>query len=98
MARIPGLTLSGGKLSEFGGLKAVKEFRVWIHPGKGDDYYYAYKTLEGAVRKYRSFRTRAEHPLAVVWDKRYKKYREVKIDKKSLTDAGYKFPGGKLKI
>lgn len=35
--RIPALTLSGGKLSEFGGLKAVKEFRVWVHPKAGGD-------------------------------------------------------------
>lgn len=98
MARIPALTLSGGRLSEFGGIKAVKEFRVWVHPAKGDDYYFAFKTLTGAVKKHRSMRARSEPPIAVVYDKRYRKYREVVINKKSLVDAGYSFPGGKLKI
>jgi len=87
--RIPALTLSGGKLSQFGGLKAVKEFRIWVHPKSGgDDYYYVYKTIDGArsgysrLKKNKSF-ARVEIPCAVVRDKRYKKYREVVIDKAS---------------
>jgi len=98
MGRIPALILAGGKLSNFGGMKAVKEFRVWVHPTSGDDYYYAYKTLAGAVRKHRSMKARSESPLAVVRDKNYRKYREVMIDRESLIVAGYKFRGGKLII
>lgn len=52
MPRIPALTMSGGKLSEFGGIKAAKEFRIWVHPLQGDDYYYAFKTYNQAKRAY----------------------------------------------
>lgn len=91
MPRIPALTLGGGKLSQFGGLKAAREFRVWCHPRSGgDDFYYAYKTLDGARRGYNRHKRnksliRVEPPCAVVYDKRYRKYREVVIDKASLT-------------
>jgi len=91
---IPGLTLSGGKLSKFGGHKAVRQYRVWVHPKRGgDDSYYAYSpsqvkkrggysTLVAATKRLRKSGryARVEEPLAVVWDKRYKKYREVVID------------------
>lgn len=92
MPRIPALTLSGGKLSEFGGHKGAKEYRVWCHPAKGgDDFYFAYKTLVGAKNAYAKIARkkksmgliRVESPCAVVYDKRYRKYREVVIDKKA---------------
>lgn len=93
---IPSLTLSGGKLSQFGGHKAVRQYRVWVHPkGGGDDEYYHYSPatvkmkggysalLRGVARLRRSGKfLRVESPLAVVWDTRYKKYREVVIDTK----------------
>jgi hypothetical protein len=92
MPRISALTLSGGRLSDFGGHKAVKEYRVWVHPKRGDDFYYAisptkvksgggYKDLlreTAKLRKSGKF-VRVETPLAVVYDPRYKKYREVVI-------------------
>jgi hypothetical protein len=81
--------LSGGKLSEFGGLGAAKEFRVWCHPHSGEDVYFKWKTLAGAqsgrrklVKSKRYYKV--ETPLAVVWDKKYRKHREVVIDKASL--------------
>ena len=81
--RIPALTLSGGKLSEFGGLKAVKEFRVWVHPKAGDVFYYVYRTHAAAKsgQKLAAKQGRAEKPIAVVWDIKHGKYREVMIDK-----------------
>jgi hypothetical protein len=86
-SRIPALTLSGGALSKFGGKKAVKEYRVWVHPkGGGDDYYYSFKVeadipsirraLAGEAKK----GNKIEKTLAVVWDKKNKRYREVVID------------------
>ena len=92
MPRIPALTLSGGKLSEFGGHKAAKEYRVWCHPAKGgDDYFYPFKTFAGAKNAYSRLASRkksmgiirVETPCAVVFDSRYHKYREVVIDKKA---------------
>ncbi len=91
---IPVMTLSGGKLSNYGGIAAVRQYRVWVHPkGGGDDSFYSFtpakvKALGGikalrkeATRLRRSKRfQKVEMPLAVVWDKRQKKYREVVID------------------
>jgi len=94
MGKISALTMSGGALSKFGGQSAVKEYRVWVHPkGGGDDYYFVAKTLDEINRKKASLENSGnyvEEPLAVVWDEKYKKYREVVIDKKSLkkSDSG----------
>lgn len=86
---IPALTLSGGKLSEFGGKKAVKEYRIWVHrKAGGDDEYSVFPPtttmthLRNAVRAGRSTGrfSKVEAPVAVVWDPKYKKYREVVID------------------
>lgn len=79
MPRIPALTLSGGKLSDFGGHKAAREYRFWVHPGRGDDYYYAYKTYSGATAgrariAKRLSASRIEKVIAVVYDAKYKKY------------------------
>jgi hypothetical protein len=86
---IPAYTLSGGKLKNFGREKAVKEYRVWIHPKGKDDYYYALKNkgeliavsiglgIQKDVDEKKIMRV--ENPLAVVWDKKFKNYREVRI-------------------
>ena len=90
MPRIPVLTLSGGKLSQFGGLEAVKEFRVWVHHKRGgDDAFFTTKTIEGAKSLFKRLHgsgkyARVEEPLAVVWDRRYRRYREVVIDTKYI--------------
>jgi len=89
MSKIPLLTLSGGKLSQFGGLSAVKGFRVWVHPKDGNDLVHTWKTLVGAKRgRARLARSRkyyeVEPVIAVVWDKHYNRYREVAIDRASL--------------
>ena len=89
MPRISALTLSGGKLSEYGGLRAAKEFRVWCHPKRGGATYFKWKTLIGTqigrrklVKSQKYFKVEA--PLAIVWDKKYRRYREVVIDKAAL--------------
>ena len=82
--RIPALTLSGGRLSEFGGEKEAKEYRVWIHSKKGgDDVYRVFNNLQSAKKfsEAKSSFERREKPLAVVWDGRKKKYREVVVDR-----------------
>jgi hypothetical protein len=90
MPKISAMTLSGGKLSSFGGLKAVKAFRVWVHPKSGgDDRYYDYKTFRGVVNAYKRLKgdrklIHVEHPMAIVWDKGQSAYREVAIDKASV--------------
>jgi len=94
-AKIPALTLSGGLLSKFGGTEAVKEYRVWVHPN-GDDYYFRYKDLKEAIRESVKMKG-AEKPLAVVWDKKQKKYREVVIDDKYLKETVKEIGVGKLK-
>jgi len=94
MTKISALTLSGGKLSKFGGQSAVKEYRVWVHPkGGGDDYYFVAKSLDEISRKGQSLVNKGDYvekPLAVVWDAKYKKYREVVIDKKSILKSQIK--------
>lgn len=80
-ARIPSLTLSGGRLSDF---DKVKQYRIWVHPKTGDDYYYTFKN-EAELKQVREQIKKdnplyVEKPIAVVWDKKNKKYREVVID------------------
>jgi hypothetical protein len=85
--KISALTFSGGKLSEFGGAKAVKEYRVWVHPKpSGDDYYYVFKDFlqakefsDNERKKVGNKYNKVEMPLAVVWDKKYRRYREIVI-------------------
>ena len=87
MEKIPALTLSGGKLSEFEG--KVVAYRIWVHPREGGDSYCEFgpNQLEKAksVRKVLLNDPRfikVEPIIAIVYDKRYKKYREVVIDQK----------------
>jgi len=83
---IPALTKSGGLLSKFGGKKKVLEYRVWVHPKEGgDDWYYTADTLEEMKRIRKGLLNDkklvlVEHPLAIVWDKKYEDFREVCID------------------
>jgi len=82
-SKIPALCLSGGKLSEFG--KAV-EYRVWIHPKEGEDIFYRSQSIEAALKKRSKFindpnLAMVEPVIAVVYDKKFKKYREVQIDR-----------------
>jgi hypothetical protein len=82
-SKIPAMCLSGGKLSEFGG-KAF-EYRIWIHPKQGEDKFYRTKSIENALKKRSEFINNpdlaiVEPIIAVVYDKRFKKYREVQID------------------
>ena len=97
--QIPALTLSGGKLSEFGG-KAL-EYRVWVHPKEGSDSYYRFDSLqeasEGAtyLRKTGKY-AKVEIPLAVVKSKgrfrevavNYPKHAEVEIMRKIKLASG----------
>lgn len=83
--KIPALCLSGGKLKDFGGHKKALEYRVWVHPNEGDDFCYRsenIKTLRQTRRKL--LRNKRAYPIvepiiAVVFDERFKKYREVLI-------------------
>ena len=87
--KIPASCLSGGLLSDFGGPKAVVEYRVWYH-GDEDDYWKS-KTFKGIMKIWESKRKSnpyVEPPLAVVWDKKKEDYREVVIDElKSISDS-----------
>mgnify|MGYP001041663533 CR=1 FL=1 len=80
--RMPALTLSGGKLNDFG--KPVR-YRIWVHfrEDKDDGYY---EFLPGELEKANLFRKKllkdkryaiVEPVIAVVWDKKFKRYREV---------------------
>lgn len=82
-SKIPALCLSGGKLSEFGGRAA--EYRVWIHPKQGENSFYRSQSLEQALKKRAEFindpdLAMLELVIAVVYDKKFRKYREVQID------------------
>jgi len=83
---IPALTKSGGLLSEFGGKKAVLEYRVWIHyHDGGDDEYYVNDDLDALLETRKELLgdkkiVLVEQPLAVVWDDKCEDYREVCID------------------
>lgn len=85
--KIPALTLSGGTLVN---LKDVKEFRIWVHPRYGDASYYRFDTLKEAntflpiAKKSKEQLSEVESPIAVIWDKAQKNYREVEIPKKLL--------------
>lgn len=79
----PASTLSGGRLSDFGGKTGVVEYRVWWHPFKGDDQYKrsrSYREIVGMEKKLKAKGEFVEKPLAVVWDDKFGEYREVVID------------------
>jgi hypothetical protein len=83
---IPFLTKSGGLLSEFGGVRVVLEYRMWIHyhDGKSDEYQTSDNLnvllrLRKGLLKSKDVAL-VEQPLAVVWDEKYDDYREVCID------------------
>jgi|GEM_PF-4555627 len=82
-SKIPTLCLSGGRLSDFE-WKAV-EYRVWIHPNQGEDSFYRSQSIEETLKKRSEFinnpdLAEVEPVIAVVYDKRFKRYREVQID------------------
>jgi hypothetical protein len=82
MPRIPALTAAGGIIKPS---DKVLEFRVWVHPLRGSNYYYRFGNLVSAMKYSMSGKGR-ELPIAVVdnkyWKKgmdKYLKYREVGI-------------------
>lgn len=89
-AEIPALTLSGGMLSDFGGKKEVLEYRIWIHGRDGrldlnqGAYFYGnnlqelLKMRKELLKDKKIFKV--EQPVAIVWDKKHRDYREVLID------------------
>ncbi len=90
--KIPAGTLSGGLLSDFGGHKVVKEYRVWYHPEEGDDGYKTSSTFKGIRRIWKALKKEepyVEPPLAVIWDKVKGKYREVVIDELKPVEESY---------
>lgn len=79
---IPLLTLSGGRLSEFGGPSAAVAYRIWVHPYEGGDVYvYEADTLEEVKAEVERAKPqgRVEDPIAVVWDAGQHDFREVVI-------------------
>lgn len=86
---IPALTLAGGKLGQYKHYSDALEYRIWIHPLGGSDFYYSFNTLKDArkrrgelmeeFKKGRSEFARVEPVIAVVWDRKYHNFREVRI-------------------
>lgn len=79
--RIPALILSGGRLKRF---SDAEEYRVWVHPKSGDDFYFVATTPLNALRIAASLKSsgkysRVEKPLAVVWDAAEHNFREVVV-------------------
>ena len=60
----------------------ISRYRVWIHPKRGSDYYYTFKSLKEAV-KFSKRNPRAESPL-LVQGRGFKTYRYVKYGSKAL--------------
>jgi len=84
--RISALTLSGGKLSDFGA-KAIREWRIWCHPIAGDDFYYRFppsKFAEAIETRAKLLKDESivevEPIIAVVWDEESKDFREVIVE------------------
>ena len=80
--KIPLFTLSGGRLSEFG--KPVR-YRIWVHYAEDKDDG-CYEFMPNELEKANSFRKKllkdkrfaiVEPIIAVVWDRQFKRYREV---------------------
>lgn len=66
------LTLSGGTLRK---LKNAVEFRIWVSPVIGDDYYYrstSLSSLQNEKRELRKEGVSVDEPIAVVYDKKAK--------------------------
>jgi hypothetical protein len=85
---IPALTLSGGTLRK---LSDAKEFRVWVHPKSGDDFYHRFDSptdaLAFGVRAVASGKyARVELPIAVVWDSAKGDWREVVVPKSLISN------------
>jgi len=96
LPEIPALTLSGGALSEFGRHEAVEEYRLWMHPMDGEDFYLRdedrsclettrSQLLEDRKQDGYMFYSKlelaqVEEVVAVVWDDEKERYREVVID------------------
>jgi len=90
---IPSLTLSGGKLSEF---KEVKAFRFWLHGRDGEDRYMEFEPedLPEAIRERQKARKNefwieVEPIIAVVFDEKFNRFREVIIDLKDCLLSCY---------
>lgn len=82
--QIPALTMSGGRLKR---PEDAVEFRVWVHPKDGDDFYYSYKRISEARLESERMRAsgefaKVEKPLAVVWDNKFQNFKEVALPKK----------------
>ena len=70
-------------MSEFGN-KAV-EYRVWVQPHEGDDYFFRSKNFFNLLEKRAELMNKlqigqVEPIIAVVYDKKFKKYREVQVN------------------
>ena len=67
--------------------KFALEFRIWICSIKGNsDSYYRYNTFEEAkqnFKKLKSFGIPIQTLCAVVWDNKFKRFREVVINDKT---------------
>jgi hypothetical protein len=83
--KIPALCLSGGRLKDFGGHRKVAEYRFWIHPNNGDDFYYRSESIQELKQKRKKLLGNkkdyalVEPVIAVVFDERFRKYREVVV-------------------
>lgn len=76
--QIPELTLSGGKISKHS--KKILEYRVWCHHLEGgNDDYYVFDNYDTALKfsRLNNKKKLKEKPLGVIWDKKFKNYREV---------------------
>ena len=75
---IPALVSSGG--TEKFNSKNIVEYRVWIHPKTGDDYYYRSSTFDDIVKIAKASQDEGfvEKPLGVIKDRESPHgYREV---------------------
>jgi len=91
--KIPALTLSGGKLSEF---KEVKAFRIWLHGKEGNHGYMEFepnKLPEAIRQRQKALRNEnwleVEPIIAVVYDEKFHRFREVVIDLKDCLLSCY---------
>ena len=66
VGKYPALSYAGGGLV----WDAVLEYRVWCHPERGDDYYYAFGSYPEALSYSRKARG-AESPIALILQKEY---------------------------
>lgn len=88
LKKIP--TLTGVGKQPLQHLENAKEFRVWIHPKTGDDYFVGFSSLEEALVNHGALvdmKKLAEPPLAVVWNKKIRGWAEVSIPAKIMNSA-----------